>query len=227
LKSYGYTDVQPYHTQWDDPVAMHDLLQKVGLTAKSGHFTLEMLRGEFDRVVAASRTLDLALVVAPFVQPQERASDRAGWRAFGAELAEISKRLADAGLDFAWHNHTFEFEALPDGSYPIEHILGDDLSFEIDVAWVARSGTDPGPWLERYKGRIPAIHVKDLAVAGEKTDEGGWADVGTGVIPWAELWRPAVATGAWLMVAEHDKPSDYKRFARVSADAIRSLAGVA
>ena len=68
------------------------------------------------------------------------------------------------------------------------------------------------------------MHVKDIAPAGDKTDEDGWADVGTGTLPWSELWRQCVAAGAEMMIAEHDNPSDFDRFARVSAAAMRAYA---
>ena len=41
---------------------------------------------------------------------------------------------------------------------------------------------------------------------------------------WAALWPIAVRAGASLMIAEHDKPSDFARFATVSADKMRKLA---
>ena len=78
-------------------------------------------------------------------------------------------------------------------------------------------------WIERYRGRIPLVHVKDLAPAGAKTDEDGWADVGAGVLPWAALWSACVAAGAEIMIAEHDNPSDFARFARTSSAAMKAL----
>ena len=127
-------------------------------------------------------------------------------------------------MTVAWHNHDFEFQALPDGSLPIMHILGEKLLWEADLAWVARGGGDPAAWIERYRGRLAAVHVKDIAPAGEKADEDGWADVGAGVLPWTKLWALTVEAGAELFVAEHDNPSDFERFARVSAEAMRRFA---
>ena len=46
---------------------------------------------------------------------------------------------------------------------------------------------------------------------------------GEGMLPWADLWRACVASGAEIMVAEHDNPNDFDRFARVSAEAMRSF----
>ena len=78
---------------------------------------------------------------------------------------------------------TSSSKQLADGSLPIEHLLGDRLLWEADLAWAVRGGVDPRQWIERYRGRIPLVHVKDIAPAGEKADEDGWADVGTGTCP--------------------------------------------
>ena len=107
---------------------------------------------------------------------------------------------------------------------PIELLLGERLLWEADLAWVTRAGADPAYWVERYKGRIQLVHVKDIAPAGENMDEDGWADVGTGTVPWAALWPRCVAAGARIMIAEHDNPRDFDRFARVSIDSMRRFA---
>ena len=95
--------------------------------------------------------------------------------------------------------------------------------WEADLAWVARGQADPGLWIDRYRGRVPLVHVKDIARQGENVGEDGWADVGKGVLPWAELWRRCAAAGAEIMIAEHDNPSDFQRFARASAEAMRGF----
>jgi sugar phosphate isomerase/epimerase len=107
---------------------------------------------------------------------------------------------------------------------PIEHILGARLVWEADIAWIARGDADPEYWVERYCGRIPLVHVKDIAPEGQNADEDGWADIGAGVLPWRNLWAQCVLAGAEIMIAEHDNPTDFDRFARVSAGAMRGYA---
>jgi sugar phosphate isomerase/epimerase len=219
----GYANVETFGAFYDDVEAARSLFDRYGVSVKSGHFDLDMALNDFDRVVGVARRLGMEFVIAPYLAKEQRPVDRAGWRALGETLATLSRKLAAEGLRFAWHNHDFEFQSLPDGSHPIDHILGDELLWEADLAWVARGGADPGSWIERYRGRIPIVHVKDIARAGEKADEDGWADVGAGVLPWAELWTQCVRAGARIMIAEHDNPSDFARFARVSAAAMRGF----
>ncbi len=225
LKSLGYTNVEPFGALYEDPAAFKALLDQNGLAATSGHFALDLLEGDFDKAVSIARTLGISIVIAPYLLPDKRPTDTEGWQAIGARLGVVGRKLAAEGLDFAWHNHDFEFIALADGSYPIEHLLADEsVKAELDVAWVCRAKADPLYWLSRYADRIIAVHIKDIAPAGENTDEGGWADVGHGVLPWSDYWKAAMATKARLIVAEHDNPADYVRFATRAAATIKGFA---
>jgi sugar phosphate isomerase/epimerase len=227
LSRLGYRNVEPFGGIYDDPPALKASLDRAGLGAPSGHFGLDLLEQNFARVIAIARTLGTWLIVCPWIDPAERASDAAGWRALGRRLGALARKARDEGLLFAWHNHDFEFRLLADGSVPIEHLMAEpELLLELDAAWVVRSGADPAKWIERYDGRIAACHVKDLAPAGTKLDEDGWADVGMGVVNWRMLWPLIVRAGAKLMVAEHDNPSDFERFARVSLAAMERYEGV-
>ena len=81
----------------------------------------------------------------------------------------------------------------------------------MDVAWVIRGGADPLKWIADYGQRINAVHVKDIAPAGENADEDGWADVGHGTVDWRGLIKTLKEkTPAKFYVMEHDNPSDYR-----------------
>jgi len=227
LAGCGYTDVQPFKDLYADPAALRAMLDEHGLTARSGHFKFSTYETDFDRVVTTARTVGMTLLAADWLDPEERPVDRAGWEALGGRLSNVSKRVADQGLRFAWHNHEFEFAPLPDGSFGIEHALGKDVLWEMDIGWMFKAEQDPLPWLARYAGRVPAIHVKDVAAPGEKLDEMNFADLGEGVMDWQLYWQAAVDAGAELMIAEHDAPSDWRRFARVSGAAMRRFASLA
>ena len=224
LAELGYACVETFGPWHDDAAATRRLLDRHGLAARSAHFSLDMTENHAERTVDIARELGVEIIVAPHLTSAERPTTAADWKALGARLARIGERFADKGFRFAWHNHDFEFRPLLDRSLPIEHLLGDGLFWEADIAWIARGGADPALWIERYRGRIPLVHVKDIAPAGEHADEEGWADVGAGILPWRDLWRRCAEAGAEIMVAEHDNPSDFKRFARVSFDAMRAMA---
>ena len=64
--------------------------------------------------------------------------------------------------------------------------------------------------------------MKDIAPTGEKKDEDGWADVGEGTVDWKGLFAALSGTKARYFIAEHDNPSDFKRFAKRSLASIQS-----
>ncbi|ALN75398.1 MULTISPECIES: sugar phosphate isomerase/epimerase [unclassified Aureimonas] len=223
LAALGYTDVECFRGLYDDVPALKAALDANGLSARSGHFSVELLESDFARCMEIARTLGNEIVVLPYLLPDARPSDAAGWQAFGERVATIARRVKAEGLRAAWHNHDFEMREVEGGGRPLSYILDADpaIEWEADLAWVVRGEEDPAAWLQRYSGRVASLHVKDIAPAGTKTDEDGWADVGEGVLDWEALWKAGKAAGADLMIAEHDNPSDFTRFARTSLAAFR------
>ncbi|MDE2383533.1 MAG: sugar phosphate isomerase/epimerase [Alphaproteobacteria bacterium] len=231
LAELGYTDVQPFFFGVPEDMAALDdyvaLLKKYRLTAKSGHFTFNVFEHSPDLVAGIARKFGMGLVVIPWINPEDRPATAQGWKAIGARLAAITGQMKQRGLTFAYHNHEFEMVPLPDGSYPLDHLLGDEVPLEPDLAWMVVGHADPLVWLKKYAGRIPAVHVKDIAPAGEALDEKGFADLGHGTLDWQALWVASVAAGSQLMVVEHDLPSDWRRFARRSIAAMKKIGGAA
>lgn len=221
----GYAEVEGFGGVYGDPKALKAALDRNGLKMTSGHFGIDMLENEVDKALDIARTVGMKAIYCPYLMPDQRPTDAAGWRAFGKRLEKAGKPYRDAGYIFGWHNHDFEFKALPDGSLPMTLILeaAPSLTWEADVAWIVRGGADPIDWIRRYGDRLTAVHVKDIAPAGQNADEDGWADVGHGTVPWKAIWTEVKKTPAKIFVMEHDKPNDDARFARRSLEAARKL----
>lgn len=225
LGDLGYDEVEGFGGVYADPEALRAALDRNGLRMTSGHFGIDMLENEVDRALGVARAVGMQAIYCPYLVPDRRPVDAAGWRAFGKRLETAGKPYRDAGFVFGWHNHDFEFRALPDGTMPIELLFdaAPGLSWEADVAWIVRAGADPIGWIRRYGDRLSAVHVKDIAPAGGNADEDGWADVGHGTVPWAAIWAQVRETPARFFVMEHDKPNDDARFARRSIEAARTF----
>ena len=227
LARSGFAAVEGYGGLYPDAASLSQVsaaLHSARLTMPTGHFALEMIETQPDFVIAAAQTLGMARVYCPYLLPQDRPVDGAGWRAFGARLQAAGAPLRKAGLGFGWHNHDFEFAMTPDGVVPQAAIFegGPDLEWEIDVAWVVRGGAEPLAWIAREGRRITTAHVKDIAPAGTIAED-GWADVGHGVVPWPALMAALRAAGCGLFVLEHDNPSDDLRFATRSLAAVKGF----
>ena len=214
----GYTGVEGYGALYADDAAVAATkagLAATGLTMPTGHFGLVQLETEVDTVLGIARALKLERLYCPYLMPEDRPNDVAVWTAFGARLQKAGAPYKAAGYGFGWHNHDFEFQPLADGSLPQDRIFqgGPGLEWEMDVAWVIRGGADPLVWIETYKDRITAAHVKDIAPKGENTDEDGWSDVGHGTVDWKTIMAALRRIGVRHFVMEHDNPKDDQRFA--------------
>jgi sugar phosphate isomerase/epimerase len=225
LKDCGYTQVEGFGGVYADPEALKEALDRYGLKMTSGHFSIDMLEKEANKVLDIARAVGMQAIYCPHIAADQRPINAAGWRAFGERLARAGKPFTDAGFIYGWHNHDFEFKALPDGSIPQALIFeaAPDLTWEADIAWVVRGGADPIEWIKRFSDRITAVHVKDIAKPGEKQDEDGWEDVGHGTVPWKAIFAELKNTPAKFFVMEHDKPNDHARFAKRSIEAAKNL----
>ena len=220
LAGLGYKNVEPFGGLYANIDALAGGLKAHGLKAPSGHFAFDMLENHTADAVSIAKKLGTHLLLAPHLIPALRPADAEGRKAFGHRLSKVRHKLANDDLTLGWHNHDFEMHALPDGTTPMQHILEADpeLKWEADIGWIVRGKADPAAWLKTYAHQVAALHVKDIAAPADPAVEDGWADVGHGTIDWAKVM--AAAPKGVLLVAEHDNPSDFARFAR------RSLATV-
>ena len=218
LAEIGYRNVEPYDGLFQDPASLRAALDAHGLKTPTAHIGIDRLRADVGTVARLAKAFDISLVVTPFIPLEERPRTAEGWQQLGKELGSYQQALAAEGLDYAWHNHDFEFARLVDETYPIDHILSaaPGLKWQADLGWIAWAGEYIAAWIDKYKDRVAAVHVKDLALWGENADEQGQADVGHGVIDWQSLLPALKAPGVKCLVLEHDNPSDFERFARRS-----------
>nr|WP_196107948.1 MULTISPECIES: sugar phosphate isomerase/epimerase [unclassified Ochrobactrum] len=225
LRDLGYRRVEGYGGIYGDPVRLKKDLDASGLSMPTGHFGLDMLENEVSRVLEIAKVADMKAIFCPYLDADRRPDSVAGWQEFGKRLVAAGEPYRKEGYAFGWHNHDFEFRPLADGSVPQEHILNasPDLAWEADIAWIIKGGADPLEWIERYGNRILAVHVKDIAVNGEKADEDGWEDVGHGTVDWPALFTALRKTPARYFIMEHDNPSDDTRFASRSIETVRTF----
>lgn len=225
----GYRNVEGYGALYADPAKVAELKEHLaanGLRMPTGHFGLDMLENDPGRVLEIAKAVGIETIYCPHIAADQRPDSGAGWLDFGRRLQEAGTPYRDAGLGFGWHNHDFEVRRTADGALPLTAIFegGPDLEWEADIAWLIRGGADPMEWIHALGKRITAVHVKDIAPAGENADEDGWADVGHGTVDWQALMTTLKErSNARYYVMEHDNPKDDRRFAERSLAAAEKL----
>jgi len=223
LKELGYTQVEGWGGQFEDPDGLAATLKASGLSMPTAHMGFTQLE-DTDKAADIAKLIGIETLFCPAPPSSDFREGKGDWADLGRRLGKVSEALTAKGIGFGYHNHSWEFAKTADGRFPIDILMetAPGLEWEMDLAWLVKGGQEPLVWMDKYGSRMTALHVKDLAPAGEKLDEDGWADVGTGTLDWKSLIAAAKAkTAVKYFVAEHDKPSDPIRFARQSIAAVR------
>jgi len=218
LAKIGYKQVEGFGGLYADAAGLSASLRKHGLSMPTGHFGLAQLL-DTDTALKTAETLGMRVLYCPAIPKEERSQGEAKWVELGETLAKLGEAFRKRGFGFGWHNHDFEFKPTDSGKLPMDIILetAPHNEWEMDIAWVVKGGHDPIAWMKKYGARINAVHVKDIAPAGEAANEDGWADVGHGTMDWQAISTAVKAsTNAQYWVMEHDNPSDDARFAQRS-----------
>ncbi len=157
---------------------VRNFLDKYGLKAAASHVSIDELESELERVIEEQIILGSNYIVCPYLA-EDRRNDRE-YLALPSLLNEIGEKCKRHGLTLCYHNHDFELKTISDGRKALEVILDstdpDKVKAEFDVYWLKKAGENPISWLEKYEGRTPLVHLKDMTL----DDEQFFAELGTG-----------------------------------------------
>jgi xylose isomerase-like TIM barrel protein len=111
-----------------------------------------------------------------------------------------------AGIQFVFHNHNFEFTSM-NGTTPYDYIMNNTdkslVKSELDLGWASVAGHDPVQIFQKYPGRIPLWHVKDMNKATKEPVE-----VGAGFIDFKRIFAHRATSGMKHFFIEQDGAPD-------------------
>jgi len=173
----------------------------LGLEVVGVHVDLARLEHDLDASLADVLILGSPYVICPWVPPERRSAE--GYRALAHMLNLIGAACRTRGLQLCYHHHDFEFERF--GALSGMEILLHEtdpalLQVEIDVYWAAYAGVDPVALLRGLAGRVPLVHLKDMAADGSRA----FAEVGHGVLDVESILAACDEVGVKWLVVEQD-----------------------
>jgi sugar phosphate isomerase/epimerase len=219
LAEIGYRRVELWQLHGLTATELRRRLDAVGLRAVSSHYGLELLRNDFGRTLEGASALGQELMVVPSLDGDVRTAD--GLRRVADDFNRLGEQIRDAGMRFGYHNHDWEFEALPDGTVPMDLLL--DLTdptlvdWQMDIFWTVQGGGDPMALMSERAGRVTSVHVKD------RSADGAMVDVGDGVIDFQAILTHADGLGLRHAFVEHDFPADAMQSVRTSFRHLEAL----
>jgi sugar phosphate isomerase/epimerase len=204
VRAIGYESVQISGIGPIDPKDVARILQDNQLTCCITHIGLDQMRNEFDAVLEKHRLWDCQYAAIGGLFPRE-AYTRQLWQSFIDEYNQLATRFAATGLTIGYHNHSHEL-ARVDGTTPMQ-MLVDGLQrpafIEIDTYWITHGGGDPIAWIDKCTGRLPCLHLKDMAITSDRQQR--MAPVGEGNLNFPGIISAATRAGTrWFIVEQDD-----------------------
>jgi sugar phosphate isomerase/epimerase len=183
--------------------ALRAELDTFGLRVAGMHVLFEQLEQQLDAVLSDAKALGAPYIVCPWVPEQHRRSEES-FRALAKLLGRIGQVCSTQGIPLCYHHHHYELQ--PFGSTNGLEILFDEtdpqsLHAEIDVYWAAFAGVDPVALIRRMAGRVPLVHLKDMAGDAARS----FAEVGAGSLDFPAILAACREAGVeWYIVEQDD-----------------------
>jgi len=207
VRAMGYKAVQMGGGEPITAAELKKVLDGEGLTLSSLQLMYKRVEQELPALIEECRlfgTRYIAIAVLP-----DRYWSREGYEKFLDETSAAAEKLGAEDLVLCYHNHEFEFKKFGDRT-------GMDILFsrpnppclcsELDTYWVQYGGGDPVKWIRRLTGRIPLIHLKDMAIRAESLGDRAqlMTEVGDGNLDWPAILPACKEAGVAWYIVERD-----------------------
>ena len=194
-----------------------------GLELHSSHFEWDSVvnpkdesQSDFQRILEKAKDTGLKHLVIPYLADKNRDSPDA-YKKVAGNANKAAEKAKAAGIQLAYHNHSFEFESKNGGKTGFDILVEEfspDMKFEIDIFWVKAGGLEPVDLIRKLSGRVSQLHLKDLK-AGLKLPApfgtlpaDAFKELGNGIIPMEPVIDAAKAAGVAHCHVEQDQSPD-------------------
>ena len=202
VKQLGYDAVQCSALGAIDAHELKRIVDGEGLTICATHTDYDRMRDEPQAVIDEHNLWGCKHAAIGGLPEEYRNAE--GYARFAKEASAVAKRLAEGGLAFSYHNHSFELERF-NGRTGLDILYEDSnpqyFKSELDTYWIQHGGGDPAAWIRKLKGRADIVHLKDMAMDGRTQL---FAEVGEGNLNWPAILDACKEAGVEWYIVEQD-----------------------
>jgi len=153
------------------PVEMKTTCEDLGMKLVSGHVALD---DDFENTMEQAVASGQEYVICSSMPSKGQTVDN--YKKVAEEFNKAGEACKALGLKFGYHNHEYEFES--DNGKVLYDVLMDNtdpdlVHMELDLGWVIVGGKDPLDYFEKYPGRFPLWHLKDMDMTKKESTEFG------------------------------------------------------
>lgn len=153
------------------PKEIKKIAADLGMTVRSGHTRIDKdWQQSVDEASETGQSYLICSVMPSHGQTIENYQKSA--EIFNKAGEDCKKR----NITFGYHNHEEEFEKV-DGQVLYDVLLEKTdpnlVKMEMDIGWLIVTGNDPFKYFEKYPGRFPLWHLKDMDLTKKQSTEFG------------------------------------------------------
>ncbi len=200
VKEIGYDAVQVSGMGPIEESELIKILDGEGLVCCATHEPGVQVVEEVEKVIERLNKLGCKYTAYPY--PHEVPTSEEEAVALAKKLNASAEKMAAAGQILTYHNHAIEFNKF--NNRTMLDIFYDEapaLQSEIDTFWVQRGGANPTTWVNKMKGRLPLLHLKEMCAIG---NDSKMCHIGGGNLEWNSILSAAEAGGTEWFIVEQD-----------------------
>ncbi|HDN17727.1 MAG TPA: sugar phosphate isomerase/epimerase [Candidatus Bathyarchaeota archaeon] len=204
IAEIGYSNVELAGFGPVNPEEFSQILSRFELSVCSSHVPFDMLYEALEDVLEMHETVGCRNLVCPSI-PRSYVNED-GFKEVAGILSDIAGVINREGFTLSYHNHADEFTKW-NGKTGLE-ILSEyapKLLFQLDTYWVQYGGASTIEWINRLRGRMISIHLKDMKVS--LTSKGILhvnTYVGDGNLNWVSILQSSIESGIRYLIVEQE-----------------------
>ena len=206
LKEMGYSYIQ-YSGAPFDAERIKRVSEEVGLPVCLTHVPYDRIINDTDTLMDEHDKFGckyIGLGAMPF----DKFADEKLFKEAVGRLNQASERMQKRGFKFFYHHHHFEFIKF-DGETAFEYMIENapHINFTVDTYWLQYGGADILATLEKLKGRIACVHLKDYKIEFDKEKnefKPNFAPLGEGTLDFEKIIAKMQTLGVEYYLVEQD-----------------------
>lgn len=175
-----------------------------GLSICATHEPSDRIRKEPEKVIERLKKLGVRYTAYPSPVGVDMADEGQVTELIG-DLDNAGRLFQEAGLVLCYHNHHLEFYRQGERTVLqriYEETNPSHLQGELDTFWVQAGGASILQWIDRLKGRLPLLHLKDYRLNQQLERE--FAEIGHGNMDFPAIISAAEKAGCEHFIVEQD-----------------------
>jgi sugar phosphate isomerase/epimerase len=180
------------------PKEIKKIAADLGMILRSGHVHVDK---DFQRSIDSAAEAGQSYLVCSSLPSKGQTIDN--YKRVAETFTKAGEDCKNSNIIFGYHNHEYEFEK--ENGQVLYDVLLDNTDpnlviMELDLGWVVAAGNDPLAYFQKYAGRFPLWHLKDMDTTKKQSTE-----FGKGQINVAELLKNAPKSGVKYIFVEQEE----------------------